>query len=136
MALTVIACSDVERRADVLPISNVLPIPEVLPLPDRVGCTLSTIRSLLNSERQETEEMMEQHVAMDTLGRLPETENKNKYILVVGELFTKWMEALQMPNMEAATVARLFVSEFVCRYAAPEILHTDQGRNSESTLMK
>ena len=41
-----------------------------------------------------------------------------------------------MANMEAVTVARIFVNEFVSRYGTPEFLHTDQGKNFESNLMK
>ena len=33
-----------------------------------------------------------------------------------------------MSDMEAGTVAKLFVNEFVVRYVAPACLHTDQGR--------
>ena len=47
-----------------------------------------------------------QRVAMDILGPLPETEKGNKYILVIGDYFTKWKEAYPLPNMEAMTVAR------------------------------
>ncbi len=77
-----------------------------------------------------------QRVAMDIMGPFPETARRNKYILVIGDYFTKWMEAYPMENMEAVTVARIFVNEFVSRYGAPEFLHTDQGRNFESNLMK
>jgi len=76
-----------------------------------------------------------QRVAMDVLGPLPVSEKGHKYILVVSDYFTKWTEAYPMPNMEAATVATLFVHNFVCRFGAPDFLHTDQGRNFESTLM-
>ena len=41
-----------------------------------------------------------------------------------------------MSDMEAGTVAKLFVNEFVVRYGAPACLHTDQGRNLESNLVK
>ena len=41
-----------------------------------------------------------------------------------------------MPNMEASTVANLFVAQFVCRFGAPDALHTDQGRNFESVQLK
>ena len=66
-----------------------------------------------------------QRVAMDILGPLPETDHGNKYILVIGDYFTKWKEAYAMPNMEAITVARIFVNEFICRFGVPEQLHTD-----------
>ena len=73
---------------------------------------------------------------MDILGPLPTTARGNKYILVVGEYFTKWTEAYPMPDVEARTIARYFVNEFICRFGVPEPLHTDQGRNFESTLIR
>ena len=76
-----------------------------------------------------------QRVAMDILGPLPETERGHKYVLVIADYFTKWTEAFPMPNMEAHTVANLFVYHFICRFGAPDYLHTDQGRNFESALM-
>ena len=77
-----------------------------------------------------------QRIAMDILGPLPLTPRSNKYILVIGDYFTKWTEAFPMSDMEAGTVAKLFVNEFVVRYGAPACLHTDQGRNFESNLVK
>ena len=41
-----------------------------------------------------------------------------------------------MANMEAGTVAGIFVHHFVSHFGVPDILHTDQGRNFESTLLK
>ena len=37
-------------------------------------------------------------VAMDILGALRETTAGNSYVLVVGDYFTKWMEAYPIPN--------------------------------------
>lgn len=76
-----------------------------------------------------------ERVAMDILGPLPETERGNKYVLVVGDYFTKWIESYPLPNQEAETVARVLVEEFICRYGIPKELHSDQGRNFESKLM-
>ena len=73
---------------------------------------------------------------MDILGPLPTTVRGNKYVLVVGDYFTKWTEAYPMPDSEATTVARLLVNEFICRFGVPEQLLTDQGRNFESTLIE
>ena len=41
-----------------------------------------------------------------------------------------------MKNMEASTIAQILMNEFITRYGVPEILHTDQGRNFESSLIK
>ncbi|KAL5506599.1 hypothetical protein EMCRGX_G008281 [Ephydatia muelleri] len=72
-----------------------------------------------------------QRVAMDIMGPLPETSRGNKYILVIADYFTKWSEAYPIPNMEAITVAKCLVNEFICRFGVPEQLHSDQGRNFE-----
>ena len=65
-----------------------------------------------------------QRVAMDILGPLPVTARENKYVLVLGNYFTKWVEAYPIPNMEAKTVAELFVNQFIARFGVPDILHT------------
>ena len=76
-----------------------------------------------------------ERVAMDILGPLPETERGNKYVLVIGDYFTKWIESYPIPDQEAETVARVLVHEFICRYGIPKELHSDQGRNFESKVM-
>ena len=38
--------------------------------------------------------------------------------------------------MEAITVAKCLVNEFICRFGVPEQLHSDQGRNFESKVIK
>ena len=75
-----------------------------------------------------------ERIAIDVLGPLPITETGNKYILIVADYFTKWVEAYPMPNQEATTVAELLVREFVCRFGVPLLIHSDQGRNFESQL--
>ena len=73
-------------------------------------------------------------IATDILGELPLSENGNKYILVVSDYFSKWTESFPMPNMEAATVARIIVEEVVSRFGVPSSIHSDQGRQYESEL--
>lgn len=73
-------------------------------------------------------------VAMDILGELPETERGNKYILVVSDYFTKWVEAYALPNQTAMTIADVFVSQFITRFGAPRYIHSDMGQNFESKL--
>ena len=76
-----------------------------------------------------------ERVAMDILGPLPETDSGNKYILVIGDYFTKWIESFPIPDQEAETVARVLVQEFICRYGIPKEIHSDQGRNFESKVV-
>ena len=63
------------------------------------------------------------------------TPCSNKYVLVVGDYFTKWTEAFAIPDMEIATIAHVLVNEFISRFGAPTHLHTDQGRSFESSLI-
>jgi hypothetical protein len=44
-----------------------------------------------------------ERVALDIMGPLPVTERGNKYILVLGEYFTKWTETSTIPDQEAET---------------------------------
>ena len=76
-----------------------------------------------------------QRIAMDIVGPLPETEHQNKYILVISDYFTKWTEAYAIRNREAKTIADELVKNFICRFGAPDYIHTNQGRNFESSLI-
>ena len=71
---------------------------------------------------------------LDILGPLPVTDLSNKYILIVADYFSKWVEAFPIPDQEAQTVASLLVKEVVCRFGVPVLIHSDQGRNFESAL--
>ena len=63
-----------------------------------------------------------QLVAVDILGPLPESPAGNKYILVTGDYFTRWMEAYPFPNQEATTVATKLIDELFCRFSIPDSL--------------
>ena len=73
-------------------------------------------------------------VQMDILGPFPLTKSGNKYLLVIVDCFTKWVEAFPVKNITAKTVAKVFVNQFISRHGVPQEVHTDQGRNFESKL--
>ena len=73
-------------------------------------------------------------IALDVIGPLPETDNGNQYILVIGDYFSKWMEGYAVPNHTAQTVADVLVTQFICRFGTPTRIHTDQGPEFESRL--
>ena len=76
-----------------------------------------------------------QLVATDIVGPLPESPAGNRYILVVADYFTRYVEAYPISDQEATTVARQLVDEFFLRFSPPEQLHSDQGRNFESSVI-
>jgi len=77
-----------------------------------------------------------ERTATDVAGPLPTTKQGNKYIVVVGDYFTKWIEAIPIPDQQAETVARAILQHFVLKFGVPFSLHSDQGKNYESVLWR
>ena len=77
-----------------------------------------------------------ERTAMDIMGPLPTTESGQKYILAVGDYFSKWTEVFPLPNQEAKTVAERLVNEVISRQGALERIHIDQGHSFEAQLLK
>ena len=75
-------------------------------------------------------------VCIDILGPLPLTRQKHKYILVITDIFTKWTEAVPLPDQEARTFTKAFVDTFVSRFGTPLQVHSDQGRNFEAKIFQ
>ncbi|KAL5517962.1 hypothetical protein EMCRGX_G003617 [Ephydatia muelleri] len=75
-----------------------------------------------------------QMVAVDIL-EVPVSSNNNRYILVVQGYFTKWADARPIPGQTAVRITRELVHIFA-GYGIPEIIHSDQGRNFESTIFQ
>ena len=74
-------------------------------------------------------------VALDIMGPLPESSG-NKHILLIGEQFSKWYEAIPMSNQEASTVAKAFLIVWVSKFGCPANLQSDKGSNFMSNLFK
>ena len=55
-------------------------------------------------------------VAVDIMGPVPQTDNGNLYILVLGDYFSKWTEAFPLKDHTAQTVADVLVEQFVSRF--------------------
>jgi len=75
-----------------------------------------------------------QIVAVDLCGPLPETTRGNTQILVLADHFTRWYDAIPIPNGHADTVATALDERIFSYFGIPEVIHTDQGAQFESDL--
>ena len=73
-------------------------------------------------------------IAVDIL-QVPVSSQNNKYLLLVQDYFTKWVEAIPLPDQTANRVTRELVQVFT-KYGLPTALHSDQGRNFESAMLQ
>ena len=73
------------------------------------------------------------HVHIDIIGPLP-ISNDSTYLLTMVDRFTRWPEAVPIPEISAETVARHFVSTSVARFGTPSVVTTDRGSQFESSL--
>ena len=69
------------------------------------------------------------------MGPLP-LSKRNRHILVIGDQFKKWYEAIPVPDQTAVTTANALVDHWIRRFGCPRIPHSDQGRNFESKLFE
>ena len=77
-----------------------------------------------------------ERVHMDMLHPFPQSEWGNKYILVMADQFSKWVEIHAIPDISAEQTARCAIDQFFSHFGAPLEIHTDQGKNFDSSVMK
>lgn len=75
-------------------------------------------------------------LSTDMIGPFPLTPRNNRYVLIVTDSFTKWVEIFAVPDSTAATTANVILNEVICRYGAPLSIHSDLGSNYESQIFQ
>lgn len=74
-------------------------------------------------------------VCIDYLSLEPDGRG-TKNILVITDHFTKYAAAVPTADQKAKTVAKALWNNFFIHYGLPERLHSDQGRDFESVLIR
>ena len=75
-------------------------------------------------------------LATDYLGPLPMTPRGNRYILLLTDHYSKYVEVIPVPNMTAEVCAARILNEYISRWGCPLAIHSDQGRTCESQIFK
>lgn len=51
-----------------------------------------------------------ERLAIDIMGPLPLTKKKNSYLMVAGDYFTKWIDAIPIKNQKADTIVQKLIT--------------------------
>ncbi|KAK7884084.1 hypothetical protein WMY93_027207 [Mugilogobius chulae] len=74
-------------------------------------------------------------VCIDFLSMEPDSKGISN-VLVVTDHFTRYAQAFPTKNQTALTVAKILVEKYFIHYGLPSRIHSDQGRDFESRLIK
>jgi hypothetical protein len=79
-----------------------------------------------------------QIVAIDMMGPFPRSKNGNKYLLVVGDWFTKYTMLLPMKKASAVAITRFFEDQVFLTFGTPQFVMCDDGtcRQGPNTTRK
>jgi len=72
-------------------------------------------------------------VAVDTL-QVPLSTNNSQYLLELQDYFTKWADAVLLPDQTANHIVTALI-KFFYTYGPAQIIHSDQRLNFESTIL-
>eukprot|EP00794_Sanderia_malayensis_P011538 gene11536-biopygen9207 len=75
-----------------------------------------------------------QFVSLD-IGYLPKDANGYQYILLIGDVFSKFINAIPLKDQTAPSVVDAFLKNGVYVHGTPSYLSTDQGSNVDGQLM-
>ncbi|RXN12417.1 Transposon Ty3-I Gag-Pol poly [Labeo rohita] len=64
------------------------------------------------------------------------SQNGMENVLVLTDVFSKYTQAVPTRDQRASTVAKVLVNEWFYKFGIPSRIHSDQGRNFESTLIQ
>ncbi|CAF4531871.1 unnamed protein product [Rotaria sp. Silwood2] len=75
-------------------------------------------------------------IGMDIMGTLPTTTRQKRFLLVVVDYFTRWIELFPMKSTTSNDIANILTNEIFSRYGLPKHIVSDNGPQFVSNLFK
>ncbi|GBM41045.1 Transposon Ty3-I Gag-Pol polyprotein [Araneus ventricosus] len=73
------------------------------------------------------------HIHIDIVGPLPPSEGQI-YLLTIIDRFSRWPEAIPIPDMRAKTICRAIFDTWISRFGCPSVVTSDQGSQLRSSM--
>ena len=69
------------------------------------------------------------------IGYMPTDINGYQYILMIGDLFSKYIEVIPLRDQTASTITSALWEKWIMKYGSPKFLLTDQGSNVDGSIL-
>ncbi|KAI5724686.1 hypothetical protein M8J77_005959 [Diaphorina citri] len=74
-------------------------------------------------------------LSVDIMGPYTRSKKGKRYLLVISDTFSRWVEAFPLPQADTKRILPL-LQEWFCRYGYPEVIITDNGPQFVSRVWK
>lgn len=75
-------------------------------------------------------------LAMDLFGPLPETAEGDRWIFIIEDVATRWVELFSLKSATAEACAKTLIDEVILRYGVPRRVVSDNGTQFVSAVMQ
>ncbi|KAG0435472.1 Gag-Pol polyprotein [Dictyocoela muelleri] len=77
-----------------------------------------------------------QKLQIDVIGPLPKSLSSNRFIVMVIDTSTRWIEAKALRNKSSHLIATFILNNIILRYGAPHSIISDQGKEFTANIIK